>query len=73
LHTLLDALPTEVRNYGLMGDNGSRDHEALQHELSIHKRLTTAIVAGDLLIALAIFDEHQTQEADLIHQYYAAQ
>lgn len=73
LHTLLEALPTEVRNYGLMDDNGSRDDEALQHELSIHQRLTAAIVDGDLTTALAVFDEHQKQEADLIHQYYDAQ
>ncbi len=72
LQTLLEALPAEVRNYGLMGENGSRDHAALQHELSIHKRLTAAIIGRDLTTALAIFDEHQSQEADLIHQYYDA-
>lgn len=70
LHTLLEALPADVRNYGLQYDNGGRDVDALQHELSIHTRLTAAIVAGELSAALAIFDEHQTQESDLIHRYY---
>ncbi len=73
LHTLLDALPPAVRNYGLMDDHGSRDADALHHERSIHKRLTTAIIARDLPTALAVFDEHQQQEADLIHQFYDAQ
>ena len=73
LHTLLEALPAHVRNYGLQHDNGGHDLDAWQHELSIHTRLTAAIVAQDLAEALAVFDEHQQQEADLIHQYYAAQ
>lgn len=78
LQTLLEALPAAVRNYGLMGDpgegdGGGGDYDALQHELSIHTRLTAAIIDGDLAQALLVFDEHQAQEADLIRQYYAAQ
>ncbi len=78
LQTLLEALPAAVRNYGLMAEQGDGaqvegDYDALQHELSIHTRLTAAIIDGDLAQALLVFDEHQAQEADLIRQYYAAQ
>ena len=57
LQILLEALPADVRNYGLIGTTGSRNDNALEHELSIHSRLTAAIVARDLPLALAVFDE----------------
>lgn len=69
LQTLLAALPDHVRNYGLM-HGGIQDRAAMQHELSIHERLTAAIIAGDLPLAFAIFDEHQAQEVELIQLYY---
>lgn len=70
LQTLLKALPPEIRNYGLLLNGGAGDVQALEHELSIHQRLTQAIVAGDLALALHVFAEHQAQEADLIQRYY---
>ena len=73
LQTLLEALPAEIRNYGLMLSDGPGDRQALQNELSIHARLTQAIVDGDLDRAMAVFAEHQAQEADLIHRYYDEQ
>jgi len=70
LQTLLAALPDHVRNYGLMHGDGVQDRAAMQHELSIHERLTAAIITSDLPLALAIFDEHQAQEVELIQLYY---
>lgn len=65
LQTLLHALPPAIRNYGIQADQ-----QALRHELSIHARLTQAVVDRNLTDALAIFAEHQAQEADLIQRYY---
>lgn len=70
LQTLLKALPQEVRNYGILHNDGAGDQEALQNELRIHTRLTAAIVQRDLAVAQKVFAEHQAQEAALIHQYY---
>lgn len=56
-----------------MGGDGNHNTAALQHELSIHERLTAAIVASALPQALATFDEHQAQEVELIQQYYDSQ
>lgn len=70
LQVLLEALPAEVRNYGLTGTDSEDAAKALQHELSIHSRLTEAIITRNEPQALTIFDEHQAQEADLIHLYY---
>jgi GntR family transcriptional regulator, transcriptional repressor for pyruvate dehydrogenase complex len=72
LQILLKALPPETRNYGLMLNDGAGDVQALEDELSIHARLTRAVVAGDLDQALLVFAEHQAQEAELIQRYCAA-
>ncbi|MBI3958754.1 MAG: FadR family transcriptional regulator [Chloroflexi bacterium] len=71
LQTLLKALPPAIRNYGILSGDGPGDQQALSHELTIHARLTQAVIDRDLTRALVIFTEHQAQEADLIQRYYS--
>lgn len=73
LQTLLEALPEDVRNYGIQLNDGAGDQAALQNELRIHAQLTEAIARRDLDGALAAFKEHQDQEAALIQRYYNGQ
>lgn len=73
LKTLLEALPKDVRNYGIQKSDGAGDVAALQNELRIHAQLTDAIVRRNLEDALAAFTAHQDQEAALIQRYYDEQ